>query len=107
MEHDALETHEVNSESPAAAVQSGADHARPHPRSVVITVNGHPVTAPSPKATGHQIKQAAIEAGIAIQIDFVLSVVRPNGDAAVVGDDEELPVNKHTKCVALAPDDNS
>ena len=107
MEDHALETHEVNTESPAVADEYGADHGRPHPHTVAITVNGHPVTVPSPKATGHQIKQAAIRAGIAIQIDFVLSVVRPNGDAAVVGDDEELTVNKNTKCVALAPDDNS
>jgi len=74
---------------------------------VAITVNGKPVTVPSPKATGQQIKSAAIAAGVAIQLDFVLSLVRPNGDAEVIGDGDQITVNKNTTCVALAPDDNS
>ena len=107
MEHPALNTQEANTVAATSAEWLGSEMERHDPHTVAITVNGHPVTVPSPKATGHQIKLAAISAGVAIQIDFVLSVVRPNGDATVVGDADELHVNKHTNCVALAPDDNS
>ena len=107
MEHPTLDTQEANTLSATSAERQGSEIERHDPHTVAITVNGHPVTVPSPKATGHQIKLEAIAAGVAIQIDFVLSVVRPNGDATVVSDAEELHVNKHTKCVALAPDDNS
>lgn len=108
MEHAAQDYQSVAT-PPAkpADVHDQHGEGRDGPRTVVITVNRHPVEVPRPKATGLQIKLAAIAAGLAIQIDFVLSLVRPNGDAEVIGDGDQITVNKNTTCVALAPDDNS
>jgi hypothetical protein len=48
-----------------------------HEHEVVIVVNRHDVLMKGLKATGLQIKQAAIAQGVSIKIDFVLFEVRP------------------------------
>jgi len=78
-----------------------------HPHLVEITVNGRPVNVLGPKATGLQIKEAAVEQGVSIQVDFVLSEVRGHDRRRVVGDDDLITVNKRSEFVAVAPDDNS
>jgi hypothetical protein len=78
-----------------------------HEHTVVVTVNNQPVTVPAPKATGRQIKEAAIAAGLPIQVDFVLSQVLPNDKTKIIGDNDEVTVNKNSTFTAVAPDDNS
>lgn len=78
----------------------------PH-RTVTVHVNNKPVEVPAPKATGRQIKEAAITTGLPIQADFVLSEELPNGKAEIVGDDDEVTVNRQSRFLAIAPDDNS
>ncbi len=75
-------------------------------REVVISVNGKPVTVLGPKATGLEIKQAAIDQGVPIRLDFLLYEERP-GKNHQVRDDEEVHVHKHSRFIAIANDDNS
>ncbi len=74
---------------------------------ITITVNEQPVTLRSEKATGAQIKAAAIAQGVQIQQNFVLQEELPNGTSRVVGDNDEVQLREHLRFTAIAPDDNS
>lgn len=74
---------------------------------VTVTVNEKPVEIAGPKATGLEIKQAAMAQGVNIQLSFVLSEELPHRKTKIVGDNDEVTVNKNSKFVAVAPDDNS
>jgi hypothetical protein len=81
--------------------KSGNEHL------VTITVNEKPVEIEGPKATGLEIKQAAIAQGVKIELSFVLSEELPNRKTKIVGDTDVVTVTKHSRFVAVAPDDNS
>lgn len=89
--------------------QPDADlHAHgPKPDQVRITVNEQYVVMPDKHATGAEIKQAAISAGVTIQPDFVLSEVRPNGEQKIVPDERKLSLNDGDEFWAIPGDDNS
>lgn len=72
-----------------------------------IKVNEQEVTVEGPTASGLEIKQAAIRAGVSIQPDFVLSEELPNGRTRIIGDDDLVLLREGTCFVAVAPDDNS
>jgi hypothetical protein len=74
---------------------------------VRIVVNGQQVVLPDKHATGEQIKEAAIGAGVPIQLDFVLSEVRPHGEQKVVPDDKQLSLKDGDEFWAIPGDDNS
>ena len=76
-------------------------------KDVVVTVNTRPVPLPDRSVTGLQIKQAAIAAGLPIDVGFVLLIDEHDGRDRVVGDDEAIKVNKNSTFTAIAPDDNS
>lgn len=78
-----------------------------HLHLIGISVNGHPVSVNGPRITGLEIKQAAIAHGVSIQLDFVLSEELPNGRSRVVGDNDTITVNKHSRFLAIPNDDNS
>jgi len=83
-------------------------HPEPHTRpEFEILVNEHEVVVRDHRMTGLEIKRAAIAQHVPIQLDFVLSEELPNGRFGVVGDDEVVTVNKHSKFHAVSPDDNS
>lgn len=87
-------------------IQSGsAFSARPEP--VEIEVNGRLVRMSSKEVTGLQIKEAAIQQGVSIQLDFILSVERGPRQTQIVGDEDLVHLHKHERFVAVAPDDNS
>lgn len=77
------------------------------PKGVVVTVNTRPVSLPSRSVTGLQIKEAAIAAGLTIDVGFVLLMDEEHGRDRVIGDDEVVRVNKNSTFTAIAPDDNS
>ncbi len=77
------------------------------PHQVEILVNERKVKITGPRATGLQIKEAAIAQGVAIQLDFVLSEELGDRKSRVIGDSEDVPVNDHSRFIAVAPDDNS
>ena len=76
-------------------------------RPVPVEVNNKPVKVDGPTATGLQIKQAAIEQGVSIQVDFHLSVLGSDGKEDPVGDDESVELHNGLKFFAVAGDDNS
>lgn len=91
------------------AMTGGPEHAEKGkpPKTVEIEVNGREVTMPDKDATGLEIKQAAVDQGVAIEINFVLQRELPNGSSAIVGDADVVKLHKHMSFTAIAPDDNS
>jgi hypothetical protein len=75
--------------------------------SVTILINRQPVTVEGPRLTGLQIKQTAIDQGVAIGLDFVLSKLNPNGRPQIVGNDDVITVNKNSEFTATDDDDDS
>lgn len=59
------------------------------------------------RVTGLEVKKAAIEVGVEIEIDFQLSIRRPNGRFEVIDDDETITITEKSDFRAVAPDDNS
>ena len=80
---------------------------RGQPQPVAVLVNNRPVTVEGPKATGLEIKRAAISYGVAIQPDFHLTVVDDDGKEDPVRDDETIEVRRGQRFFAVAGDDNS
>lgn len=78
-----------------------------HEKEVEISVNGRPVKMTGKTATGAEIKQAAVNQGVSIQLNFVLQEELPNGSSKVIGDTDEVHLRPHLKFTAIAPDDNS
>jgi len=74
---------------------------------VTITVNSKHVEVRGPRATGLEIKQAAINAGVDIQLSFQLTVGLGGNRTRVVGDDELVTVKNDLVFTAVAEDDNS
>lgn len=74
---------------------------------VTIMVNNKPVVIDGPRVTGLEIKDAAVDQGVAIESDFLLSEELPNGETRIVGDDDTVTVTKHSRFTAVAGDDNS
>lgn len=76
-------------------------------RTIEITVNNRPVQVEDKSLNGLEIKQAAIAQGVPIQLDFLLSEQLHHGQTRIVGDADEVKVDKHSKFTAVAGDDNS
>jgi hypothetical protein len=84
------------------------DHQHAHQHGdVQITVNEQYVVTTAGKHTALQIKEAAIAAGVPIQLDFVLSEVHGSGQQKVLTDDREIPVKDGDEFWAIPGDDNS
>lgn len=76
-------------------------------KTVEIEVNDYKVEMPAGPATGLEIKEAAIKAGVKIDLGFMLQVQLPNGSSKVVGDNDKIPLTEHLAFTAIAADDNS
>ena len=72
-----------------------------------ILVNEKPVILEGSKQTGLTIKKAAIDQGVNIKSDFVLSVELGGGRTELIGDDQEIEVKLHDRFLAIENDDNS
>lgn len=81
-----------------------------HPKgcvhAVTILVNRNEVEMATTKATGLEIKQAAIAQGVRIQPEFALFKV-VDGKQTPVGDAEKIKLRDGDDFRAIAPDDNS
>lgn len=80
-----------------------------HTTKVKIKVNRSPVVLRDGHATGLEIKQAAIDQGVKIDLNFQLMLEHGNGHGKpkIVGDNERIRVKEGDSFVAIAPDDNS
>ena len=75
---------------------------------VEFKVNKKPVKIEKGKHKGLVIKQAAIDQGVKIQLDFVLSLQKGGQQKTrVIGNNEEVQVKEDTCFVAIANDDDS
>jgi len=72
-----------------------------------VTVNDKPVIFVDEKQTGASIKKAAIDRGVSIDEDFVLSIEVGGGKTELVGDDEPVEVYEGERFLAIENDDNS
>ena len=72
-----------------------------------VTVNDKPVVLVGAKQTGASVKKAAIEQGVNIKEDFVLSIELGGGKTKLVGDDEEIEIYDDERFLAIENDDNS
>ena len=88
---------------PAAARPKEPDDLRKG--ELPISVNGKPVSVVGPLSTGLEIKEAAIEQGVAIELDFVLARSLPEGKQSIVGDDDKVDVAEFKTFIAVAADD--
>lgn len=84
----------------------GTEHEQKS-HSITITVNFKPVTLPTRRATGLEIKQAAIAQGVNIQLDFVLFRDKGHGRRDPIRDDETVELHRGDKFEAVPGDDNS
>ena len=74
---------------------------------VEITVNDKPVTLNGTKQSGESIKKTAIEQGVNIKLDFILSKELGGGKTRLVGDAEHIEVYSGDRFLAIDNDDNS
>jgi hypothetical protein len=88
------------------STEHGHDHG-PDRFAVKVTVNGKPVTLREHRLTGLQIKQAAIDQHVAIELSFILQEELPNGHNKIVGDNDTITVHDHDRFTAIPNDDNS
>ena len=79
----------------------------PDDKQVRITVNTRPVTIVGREATGLQIKQAAIAAGLPVDLGFALMLEKENGREEPVADDQVVRVHHNIAFSLIAADDNS
>ena len=87
------------------AVSDHDDHDEKH--EVTITVNNKKVKIMGPKATGLQIKEAAIAQGVKIELDFELKEILGHKERKIIGDSDVVKIDNDSKFVATASDDNS
>jgi hypothetical protein len=88
------------------SITSAAEDLNPH-HVVEIKVNNNPVRIDGPKATGLQIKEAAIAQGVPIQVTFQLSEKLEDHKTKIIGDTDVVDVRNGLTFVAVADDDNS
>jgi len=74
---------------------------------IVFLVNEQSVRMEENKATGMEIKKAAIAQGVLIETNFILQEELPNGTARVIGDSDSVVLHEHSRFTAIRPDDNS
>ncbi len=74
---------------------------------IEVTVNDKPVVLEDSKQTGESIKKAAIDQGVNIKQDFVLSIELGGGKTKLVGDSEFIEVHPDDRFLAIENDDNS
>lgn len=82
-------------------------HSRGRCKVITIHVNDHPVDMEGHKVTGFEIKESAIAQDVPIEIDFVLSELTGSRCTQIIGDDDAIKINKHSRFIATAHDDNS
>jgi hypothetical protein len=98
----------IHERGPAEGQQQEGHHGHAHEQfEARVTVNGKPVVLRKRKMSGVEIKQAAIDQGVAIEIGFILQEELPNGHHKIIGDEDKVEVRDHDRFTAIPNDDNS
>lgn len=75
---------------------------------VTVKVNQKSVLLEDHRVTGLEVKQAAINQGVQIEVDFLLTLEARGGQPArIIRDDETITVTKHSEFTANDGDDDS
>jgi len=74
---------------------------------VTVIVNGQNIELIGPRITGLQVIKAAIDQGVRIDLDFILSMLIAAGKSKIIGNDDIVTINKNSEFIATAHDDNS
>ncbi len=88
---------------------AGVERFRVDILNIEIHVNDKPVNMVGRFHTGLEIKQAAKNQKVPIQLDFVLSLEQGAGhdQTKTIGDDEVVKISRHSRFWAIDNDDNS
>ena len=81
--------------------------SKPQDQKINIFVNEKSVFLEDEKQTGLSIKKAAIDQGVGIELDFVLSIERDGGKTELIGDEQYITINQDERFLAIPNDDNS
>jgi hypothetical protein len=73
----------------------------------LISVNNKEVPIVGNEHTGIDVKQAAIAAGVRIELDFVLSEELSHGRSRIVGDEQRIRIEPGACFEAIPNDDHS
>ena len=100
---------EIEDDEAVSLAGNGVESFRLHSaqRHVEICVNNRAVKIEKGIRTGAEIKQAAKDQGLPIQLDFVLSLEEANGQSRTIGNTDTVRVRKEMKFICIADDDNS
>ncbi len=102
---------EIDDQEQVDLSKRGLEKFKFHPveKIVVIFVNGekNPVNIKRGVHTGRDIKQTAIDQGVKIKIDFILSLEKGSGDTQIIGDTDLVKVKAKQHYIAVADDENS
>lgn len=94
-------------QAPHEVIEHPGHHPHPHPDEVEIHVNERPVHMTGHRHTGLEIKQAAIAQHVRIELDFLLYLEGPEGQAKHIDDGEVVTLTDKTHFAAVPDDDNS
>ena len=83
-----------------------AEEVQPH-HIVDIVVNKQPVRIEGPKATGLEIKEAAIAQGVKIELSFQLTEQLGDHKTKIIDNTDTVTLHEGAVFVAVADDDNS
>lgn len=103
--HETLE--EIRHEIDELKHEHGHEPGHGHDHPFKIQVNHKPVTLTGHQHSGLEIKQAAMDAGVRIQLDFVLSEELSHGRSRIVGDEQRIHVEEGACFEAIPNDDHS
>lgn len=93
--------------TPSASVHPGGTD-RPEPTfEANVTVNGKLVVLRERVMTGLQIKEAAINQHVKIELNFVLQEELPNGQSRIIGNTDPVEIRDHERFTAIPNDDHS
>ena len=82
-------------------------HPDAHPHVITIHVNTKPVRMTGPRHTGLEIKQAAIDQEVKIDVSFLLYLIRHHQPNKLIEDGETVTITDQSEFHAVADDDNS
>ena len=72
-----------------------------------VVINDKPVTLNGTRHTGMSIRQAAIDAGVPIDADFVLRLEYGNRQTRIIDDLKTIEIECDARIIAIPDDDNS
>lgn len=76
-------------------------------KQIQIVVNNKPILVTGAEQTGSQIKKAAVDQDVGIELDFILLAEEGAGKTKSIGDNDKIIIKPEDRFVAIANDDNS